>query len=55
MDVDHILHVDKFTFFETDPTKDLKAQRRLEPRDSDQFKAPTVPVEWTSKRLKIAL
>ncbi|KAI0213855.1 hypothetical protein LSAT2_001033 [Lamellibrachia satsuma] len=30
----------------SDPANDVKAQRRLEPRDDDQFKVPTVPVEW---------
>ncbi|KAK2188001.1 hypothetical protein NP493_147g01037 [Ridgeia piscesae] len=41
-------HGNRYFERRADPSKDLKAQRRLEPRDSDQFKAPTVPVEWTT-------
>jgi NADH:ubiquinone oxidoreductase subunit len=29
-----------------DAKNDIKAQRRVEPKDPDQFKVPTVPVEW---------
>ena len=38
------------SLLEPDPANDVKAQRRLEPRDDDQFKVPTVPVEWMSKK-----
>jgi len=29
-----------------DAKYDIKAQRRIEPKDPDQFTVPTVPVEW---------
>lgn len=46
----YVFHLILSNLFVLDPSKDIKRQRKVEPRNPDPFVVPKLPVEWMSKK-----